>query len=87
MKREQPSIPREKDIVCPFYKSASRGADFRIRCEGLYGRGSNIVQRFMRPKEFEMHMSYCTSFDYRYCEIYRAVVSANGYEEETQDGT
>lgn len=73
--------PREKNIVCPLYKGAEAGKSMQIRCEGLY-RGSNVIQRFSRRRDFDTHLGYCCNRYYRYCEIYRAVASAKGYDEE-----
>ena len=69
------------DIQCPFFRGGSVAPDMRIRCEGLYGEKSSIVQVFRERADFNAQLRFCTARCYETCEIYRAVMNAAWGEE------
>lgn len=75
------AVLKTADIRCPFFRGGTTAPDLRIRCEGLYGAGSSIVQVFRERADFNAQLRFCTARSYETCEIYRAVMNAAWGEE------
>lgn len=68
----------DKYIVCPLYKSRRTNS---ISCEGLFPR-STIIHQIDRPRDLRTQIDiFCTTRNYKKCEIYRAVIAARYMEE------
>ena len=72
-----PGQTGKSGVYCPFFKAEY---DTVISCESPIPDTRRIDVRFLSRKSQNFHyLTYCSSENYRYCEIYRAVMEK--YEE------
>ena len=72
---------RSGDVICPFFKG--RGL-LDISCEGPFDGVVLTRLVFRRKASIDFHFDkYCCSKSYKYCEVYRMVLSTKYPEEKT----